>query len=117
VLGGLLVSACLAQLFPPVEIDGELYRDGGYAPNPPPRPLIAAGAPTDVILVPTGRSGTAGAAARRSRRPGADSGDRLQHSPAPGTALAGHGAAATGGTASGPPPAGTGLARMLEPSC
>jgi NTE family protein len=50
----LLASACLPQLFPPVEIEGELYWDGGYASNPPLRPLIDAGAPSDVILVPTG---------------------------------------------------------------
>ncbi len=50
----LLASACLPQVFPPVEIEGELYWDGGYASNPPLRPLIEAGAPADVILVPTG---------------------------------------------------------------
>jgi NTE family protein len=50
----LLASACLPQLFAPVEIDGEPYWDGAYASNPPLRPLIEAGAPADVILVPTG---------------------------------------------------------------
>jgi NTE family protein len=49
----LLASACLPQIFPPVEIEGEIYWDGGYASNPPLRPLIEAGAPADVILVPT----------------------------------------------------------------
>jgi NTE family protein len=49
----LLASACLPQIFPPVEIDGEPYWDGGYASNPPLRPLIEAGAPADVILVRT----------------------------------------------------------------
>jgi len=49
----LLASACLPQIFPPVEIDCEPYWDGGYASNPPLRPLIEAGAPADVILVPT----------------------------------------------------------------
>jgi NTE family protein len=49
----LLASACLPQVFPPVEIEGELYWDGGYASNPPLRPLIEAGAPADVILVRT----------------------------------------------------------------
>jgi NTE family protein len=49
----LLASACLPQIFPPVEIEGELYWDGGYASNPPLRPLIEAGAPADVVLVPT----------------------------------------------------------------
>ena len=49
----LLASACLPQIFPPVEIEGELYWDGGYTANPPLRPVIEAGAPSDVILVPT----------------------------------------------------------------
>ena len=49
----LLASSCLPQLFPPVEIDGELYWDGGFASNPPLRPLIEAGAPADIILVRT----------------------------------------------------------------
>jgi len=49
----LLASACLPQLFPAVEIDGEAYWDGGYSSNPPLRPLIEAGAPSDIILVPT----------------------------------------------------------------
>jgi NTE family protein len=30
----LLASACLPHVFPPVEIEGELYWDGGYAANP-----------------------------------------------------------------------------------
>ncbi|MBV9736252.1 MAG: patatin-like phospholipase family protein [Acidisphaera sp.] len=47
----LLASACLPQLFPAVEIDGEAYWDGGYSSNPPLRPLIEAGAPSDVIVV------------------------------------------------------------------
>lgn len=49
----LLASACLPQLMPPVEIDGALYWDGGFASNPPLRPLIEAGAPSDMILVRT----------------------------------------------------------------
>ncbi len=49
----LLASACLPQLFPPVEIEGEPYWDGGYAANPPLGPLIEAGAPPDLILVRT----------------------------------------------------------------
>ena len=49
----LLASACLPQLFPPVEIEGEPYWDGGYAANPPLGPLIEAGAPSDLILVRT----------------------------------------------------------------
>lgn len=49
----LLASACLPQLFPPVEIDGDLYWDGGYASNPPIRALIEAGAPPDILVVRT----------------------------------------------------------------
>lgn len=49
----LLASACLPQLFPAVEIDGEAYWDGGYACNPPLRALIEAGAPADLVLVRT----------------------------------------------------------------
>jgi NTE family protein len=49
----LLASACLPQLFPAVEIGGEGYWDGGYASNPPLRPLIEAGAPADVLIVRT----------------------------------------------------------------
>jgi NTE family protein len=49
----LLASACLPQLFPAVEIEGEAYWDGGYASNPPLRPLIEAGAPPDVLIVRT----------------------------------------------------------------
>ena len=39
-LEALLASTCLPQLFPPVEIDGELFWDGGYAGNPVIEPLI-----------------------------------------------------------------------------
>jgi len=49
----LLASACLPQLFPAVEIDGEPYWDGGYSSNPPLRPLVEAGAPSDIVLVRT----------------------------------------------------------------
>jgi NTE family protein len=49
----LLASACLPQLFPAVDIDGEPYWDGGYASNPPVRPLIEAGAPSDVVIIRT----------------------------------------------------------------
>ncbi len=49
----LLASACLPQLFPPVEIEGETYWDGGYASNPPVRALIEAGAPADLVIVRT----------------------------------------------------------------
>lgn len=49
----LLASACLPQLFPSVEIEGEAYWDGGYASNPPLRALIEAGAPADILVVRT----------------------------------------------------------------
>jgi NTE family protein len=49
----LLASACLPQVFPAVEIDGEPYWDGGYASNPPLRALVEAGSPADVVLVRT----------------------------------------------------------------
>jgi NTE family protein len=49
----LLASACLPQVFPAVEIDGEPYWDGGYASNPPLRALVEAGAPSDIVLVRT----------------------------------------------------------------
>ncbi|MGX9966835.1 patatin-like phospholipase family protein [Roseomonas sp. F4] len=49
----LLASACLPQLFPAVEIDGEAYWDGGYACNPPIRALIESGAPADILIVRT----------------------------------------------------------------
>ena len=49
----LLASACLPQVFPAVEIDGEAYWDGGYASNPPLRALVEAGAPADIVLVRT----------------------------------------------------------------
>jgi NTE family protein len=49
----LLASACLPQLFPSVEIEGEAYWDGGYASNPPLRALIEAGVPADILVVRT----------------------------------------------------------------
>lgn len=67
----LLASACLPQLFPAIEIDGEAYWDGGYTSNPPLRPLIETGAPPDVLIVrakPLARPGTpAGAIAVQER--------------------------------------------------
>ena len=67
----LLASSCLPQLMPPVEIEGALYWDGGFASNPPLRPLIEAGSPPDVILVRTAPAerpdAPQGAAAIRAR--------------------------------------------------
>ena len=47
----LLASACLPDLFPAVEIDGELYWDGGYGGNPTLWPMIHSGLADDLILV------------------------------------------------------------------
>ena len=47
----LLASACLPDLFPAVEIDGELYWDGGYGGNPTLWPMIHSGVADDLILV------------------------------------------------------------------
>jgi NTE family protein len=47
----LLASACLPELFPTVEIDGEPYWDGGFVSNPPLRVLIEAGVPEDLIII------------------------------------------------------------------
>ena len=49
----LLASACLPTFFAPVVIEGEAYWDGAFSSNPPLRPLIEAGAPSDVIIVRT----------------------------------------------------------------
>jgi NTE family protein len=48
----LLASACLPQLFPAVEIDGEPYWDGGFAGNPTLVPLITELVSDDTILIP-----------------------------------------------------------------
>lgn len=47
----LMASACLPHLFQAVEIDGELYWDGGYLTNPPLWPLTGEDTPDDVLLV------------------------------------------------------------------
>lgn len=47
----LLATACLPSLFHAVEIDGELYWDGGYAGNPSLMPLVRGTGATDIILV------------------------------------------------------------------
>lgn len=48
----LLASACLPAVFQAVEIDGEIYWDGGYSANPPLTPLLNdPGGAKDVILV------------------------------------------------------------------
>ncbi|MBS0558725.1 MAG: patatin-like phospholipase family protein [Proteobacteria bacterium] len=56
----LLASACLPFVFPAVEIDGRPYWDGGYAGNPPLRPLLSPRPPRDLVLI----------RAQPARRPG-----------------------------------------------
>jgi len=48
----LMASACLPDLFGPVEIDGECYWDGGFSANPALEPLIFGGCgQSDVLIV------------------------------------------------------------------
>ena len=46
-----LASACLPQLFPAVEIDGQPYWDGGYTGNPAIAPLLRKMPKCDLIIV------------------------------------------------------------------
>lgn len=46
-----MASACLPQMFPAVEIDGEAYWDGGFSANPALMPLIASTASNDIVIV------------------------------------------------------------------
>ena len=50
-IDALLASACLPDLFPAVQIDGEFYWDGGYGGNPTLWPMIHSGLSDDVIVV------------------------------------------------------------------
>jgi NTE family protein len=50
-LPALLASTCLPQLFAPVEIDGEIYWDGGYAGNPALAPLIYRCSADEILCV------------------------------------------------------------------
>jgi NTE family protein len=57
----LLASACLPTLFQAIEIDGDVYWDGGYVGNPTMTPLIRESDASDTILVqinPRERPGT-----------------------------------------------------------
>src|SRR5262249_36008817 len=57
----LLASACLPTLFQAVDIDGEIYWDGGYSGNPTITPLVRECDSSDTILVqinPVERPGT-----------------------------------------------------------
>lgn len=47
----LLASACLPTMFPPIEIDGEAYWDGGFAGNPPLYPLFYETNTSDTVIV------------------------------------------------------------------
>jgi NTE family protein len=46
-----LASACLPQMFPAVEIDGEAYWDGGYSGNPALYPLVSHHTTPDIVVV------------------------------------------------------------------
>ncbi|HMO45263.1 MAG TPA: patatin-like phospholipase family protein [Rubrivivax sp.] len=50
-LDEVLASACLPVLFPPVEIGGEAYWDGGYMANPSIVPLLNESPNLDLVLV------------------------------------------------------------------
>src|SRR5512137_1637359 len=47
----LLASACLPTMFQAIEIEGELYWDGGYSGNPTITPLVRECVSSDTILV------------------------------------------------------------------
>lgn len=47
----LLASACLPTLFQGIEIDGELYWDGGYSGNPTITPLVRECISSDTVIV------------------------------------------------------------------
>jgi NTE family protein len=46
-----MASACLPQVFAPVEIDGEYYWDGSIVGNPPLGPLVAQAQARDILIV------------------------------------------------------------------
>ena len=46
-----LASACLPQMFPAVEIDGEAYWDGGFSGNPALYPLLTSEEAPDILVV------------------------------------------------------------------
>jgi NTE family protein len=48
----LIASACLPTMFQAVEIDGEVYWDGGYSGNPTMTPLVRECVSQDIIIVP-----------------------------------------------------------------
>ncbi len=46
-----MASACLPQLYPAVEIDGEAYWDGGFSANPALMPLVTSTTSPDIVIV------------------------------------------------------------------
>jgi NTE family protein len=52
----LLASAAMPGIFPPVEIDGRMYIDGGVADNVPIAPAVAMGAKTLYVMDSTSHS-------------------------------------------------------------
>jgi NTE family protein len=46
-----MASACIPQLYPAVEIDGQFYWDGGFSGNPALQPLVDSAASADIIIV------------------------------------------------------------------
>ncbi len=71
-LDSLMASACLPDLFAPVEVDGESYWDGGFTANPALTPLLGEEMDaTDMIVVqitPFVDSDVSGALGDRTRR-------------------------------------------------
>jgi NTE family protein len=50
-LDSVMASACLPQMFPAVEIEGEAYWDGGFSGNPALYPLVISSAAPDIVVV------------------------------------------------------------------
>lgn len=46
-----MASACLPQLYTPVEIDGEAYWDGGFSANPALTPLVVKSPVRDLLII------------------------------------------------------------------
>ena len=49
-IDAVMASACLPQMYPAVEIDGEAYWDGGFTGNPALYPLVSSDVP-DILVV------------------------------------------------------------------
>ncbi len=50
-LDAVMASACLPQLYPAVEIEGEEYWDGGFSANPALMPLVTSSESPDIVIV------------------------------------------------------------------